>query len=369
MDAPLPGFVTDELRGLLDSGVLIKGCAHFRCGGCGLDRLVAPSWKGPGFWPRCAGRRMTETARPPPTRSRSPTTSPPSRTRTARRRAAAAPSSTCPITTSSTGRCSCPPASKRDSTASTSTPRRAVSAHDRERHEGLLRDFLRPPLPHDRLCYLRSPRGGMVILQLDKPWQDPTTHVELTPSAFLTRLASLVPRPRNNTSHDFGVLAANASGRKQLVRNTERRVARNEDASLAALMKHFGARRPRLPTRRLQRPPHPRRGDLRPRRSEAPPRAPPPLHRAHPGPERERPTRALDRGLRLRVSGADDARRDAPLRPLPRKARPEHAPRAPKTAEHPHETARTPPPRPSGIAGTEPMDRERRRGVASPGGE
>ena len=26
-DAPLPGFVTDELRGLLDCGVLAKGCA------------------------------------------------------------------------------------------------------------------------------------------------------------------------------------------------------------------------------------------------------------------------------------------------------------------------------------------------------
>jgi hypothetical protein len=47
-DAPLPGFVTDELRGLLDSGVLAKGCAHFRCGSCGLDRVVALSCKGRG---------------------------------------------------------------------------------------------------------------------------------------------------------------------------------------------------------------------------------------------------------------------------------------------------------------------------------
>jgi NAD(P)-dependent dehydrogenase (short-subunit alcohol dehydrogenase family) len=40
----------------------------------------------------------------------------------------------------------------------------------------------------------------------------------------------------------------------------------------------------------------------------------------------------------------------------------------PGEMEHPHETARTPPPRPSSPAGTKPMDRERRRGVASPGG-
>ena len=62
-DAPLPSFVTDELRGVLDCGVLAKGCAHFRCGSCGLDRVVALSCKGRGFCPRCAGRRMTETAR------------------------------------------------------------------------------------------------------------------------------------------------------------------------------------------------------------------------------------------------------------------------------------------------------------------
>ncbi len=60
---PLPGFVADELRGLLDCGVLAKGCAHLRCKGCGLDRVAALSCKGHGFCPRCAGRRMIETAR------------------------------------------------------------------------------------------------------------------------------------------------------------------------------------------------------------------------------------------------------------------------------------------------------------------
>jgi hypothetical protein len=81
----------------------------------------------------------------------------------------------------------------------------------------------------------------VVILQLKKPWRDRTTHIELTPHAFLTRLASLVPRPRKNTSLYFGVLAGSAKGRKKLVRKTERSAPRKEEANWAALMKHsFG---------------------------------------------------------------------------------------------------------------------------------
>jgi hypothetical protein len=80
-----------------------------------------------------------------------------------------------------------------------------------------------------------------VILQLKKPWQDRTTHVELTPNAFLARLASLVPRPRKNTSLYFGVLAAHAKHRTKLLPKPERHAARKQDASWAALMKHsFG---------------------------------------------------------------------------------------------------------------------------------
>ncbi len=65
----------------------------------------------------------------------------------------------------------------------------AVAAHDHERREGLLRDFLRPPLSHDRLRDLPSPRSSVVILEPEKPWRDRTTHLGLTPHAFVTRLA------------------------------------------------------------------------------------------------------------------------------------------------------------------------------------
>lgn len=117
----------------------------------------------------------------------------------------------------------------------------AIAAHDAQRREGLLRYFLRPPLSHERLRYLPSKAGGTVILKLKKPWQDRTTHVEMTPNAFITRLASLVPRPRKNTSIYFGVLAGHAKGRKKIVPTPKRKATRKEDSSWAALMKHsFG---------------------------------------------------------------------------------------------------------------------------------
>ncbi len=80
-----------------------------------------------------------------------------------------------------------------------------------------------------------------MILQLKKPWQDRTTHIELTPQAFLMRLSSLVPRPKKNTSLYFGVLAAHAKDRKKFIPKPKRQASRKEHSSWAALMKHsFG---------------------------------------------------------------------------------------------------------------------------------
>jgi len=363
-DAPLPRFVTDELRGALDCGVLAKGCAHFRCEGCGLDRVVALSCKGRGFCPRCCGRQMNETARHltervfPEVRTRQWVLSFPFQLRWAlafhhdlvkalarityeeidrryRRLAreagvrtprggaffviqrfgsdlrlnvhlhalfldgafgserafftapAPSPSEVEQILARIVARAekllekrgdalhdlddeqrSLAQAHAEAITSRGTTkhgpdeldgqvilPTRrkarlsdfdldaevAVAAHDAERREALLRYFLRPPLSHDRLRYLPSQAGGAVILQLKKPWQDRTTHVELTPQAFLARLASLVPRPKKNTSLYYGVLAAHAKDRKRIVRKTKRKATRRQDSSWAALMKHsFG---------------------------------------------------------------------------------------------------------------------------------
>jgi hypothetical protein len=58
----LPRFVEHEFRNFLQCGWLAGGFARFRCGDCGLDRLVPFSCKGRALCPSCGGRRMTERA-------------------------------------------------------------------------------------------------------------------------------------------------------------------------------------------------------------------------------------------------------------------------------------------------------------------
>ncbi len=58
----LPRFVEQEFRNFLQCGWLAGGFARFRCGDCGLDRLVPFSCKGRALCPSCGGRRMTERA-------------------------------------------------------------------------------------------------------------------------------------------------------------------------------------------------------------------------------------------------------------------------------------------------------------------
>lgn len=58
---------------------------------------------------------------------------------------------------------------------------------------------------------------GRVVLRLRHPWADGTTHVAFEPTAFLERLAVLVPRPRINLLLYHGVLAAHAAWRAEVV--------------------------------------------------------------------------------------------------------------------------------------------------------
>jgi len=58
----LPQFIEEEFRGFLRCGFLAGGFARFRCGRCGLDRLVPYSCKGRAVCPSCGGRRMAERA-------------------------------------------------------------------------------------------------------------------------------------------------------------------------------------------------------------------------------------------------------------------------------------------------------------------
>ena len=58
----LPRFIDEEFRRFLRCGLLSGGFARFRCGSCGLDRLVPFSCTGRAVCPSCGGRRMTERA-------------------------------------------------------------------------------------------------------------------------------------------------------------------------------------------------------------------------------------------------------------------------------------------------------------------
>jgi hypothetical protein len=61
-ERPVPRFVARELRAFLRCGILAYGFVRVHCDGCGLDRVVAFSYKGRGFCPSCGGRRMADTA-------------------------------------------------------------------------------------------------------------------------------------------------------------------------------------------------------------------------------------------------------------------------------------------------------------------
>jgi hypothetical protein len=112
----------------------------------------------------------------------------------------------------------------------------AVKAHERDRLQYLCRYILRPPIALERIKLIGE---HLIALELKRPWRDGSTHVTMSPTTFLGRLASLVPRPRAHTLLYTGVLAAHAKDRARITPECER--PRHLDASWAALMKHsFG---------------------------------------------------------------------------------------------------------------------------------
>src|SRR5450759_1266141 len=55
----LPKFVTDELHGYMNCGILGRGFAHLYCAGCREHHVVAFSCKARAVCPSCLGRRMS----------------------------------------------------------------------------------------------------------------------------------------------------------------------------------------------------------------------------------------------------------------------------------------------------------------------
>ena len=89
-----------------------------------------------------------------------------------------------------------------------------VPAGQRDRLDRVCRYALRPPVAGARL---QLTDDGHVVLQLRHAWADGTTHVSFTPTAFLERLAVLVPRPHVNLLLYHGVLAPRAAWRVEVV--------------------------------------------------------------------------------------------------------------------------------------------------------
>ena len=75
----------------------------------------------------------------------------------------------------------------------------------------------RPALSEARLSLNNK---GQVVYKLKTPYQNGTTHIVLSPLDFLSRLTSLIPRPRIHLIRFHGVFAPNCKYRSLIVPQT-----------------------------------------------------------------------------------------------------------------------------------------------------
>jgi len=86
----------------------------------------------------------------------------------------------------------------------------AVKANERAKLERLCRYITRPPVSTKRLSMTRN---GRVRYKLKTPWRNGTTHIIFEPLDFISRLVSLIPKPRVNLTRFHGVFAPNSKYR------------------------------------------------------------------------------------------------------------------------------------------------------------
>jgi len=86
----------------------------------------------------------------------------------------------------------------------------ATKANERVKLERLCRYITRPAVSTQRLSMTRN---GRVRYELKTPWRNGTTHVIFEPLDFISRLVSLVPKPRINLTRFHGVFAPNSKYR------------------------------------------------------------------------------------------------------------------------------------------------------------
>jgi hypothetical protein len=106
-----------------------------------------------------------------------------------------------------------PPGARLCASLAGATLHAATTARRRGDLEVLCRYVLRPPLGIDRV---RWREDGLVELSLPRPWSDGTTSLRFEPLAFIGRLVPLIPPPRRHQVRYHGVLAPNASWRKEI---------------------------------------------------------------------------------------------------------------------------------------------------------
>ena len=89
----------------------------------------------------------------------------------------------------------------------------AIDGRDRKRVERVCRYLVRPPIATERLGFV----GENVRYELKKVWRDGARCVVLDPYDVLARVCAMVPPPRLHRVRFHGVLAPNASLRREVV--------------------------------------------------------------------------------------------------------------------------------------------------------
>ena len=89
----------------------------------------------------------------------------------------------------------------------------ATKANERAKLERLCRYITRPAVSTKRLSMTRN---GRVRYELKTPWRNGTTHIIFEPLDFVSRLVSLVPKPRVNLIRFHGVFAPNSKYRARV---------------------------------------------------------------------------------------------------------------------------------------------------------
>ena len=88
-----------------------------------------------------------------------------------------------------------------------------IKSMQRDQLEDLTSYLARGPISDERLELTSE---NTVRVELKSRWSDGTTHIELSPSEFIEKLASLVPPPRRHLVRWYGVLASASPDRSEI---------------------------------------------------------------------------------------------------------------------------------------------------------